>query len=130
MVALRPGLSAGLPFSSLRGCRELGPRSSGFYGKIDGFLTIMTKDPRRLGELLEDGSLAALKREVLRRRNATISSCALLPADEAAHVVTAAFDADGTLVLTMDTPAWAARVRYLTATWGQPTRVKVVPPNR
>lgn len=88
----------------------------------------MTKDPRRLSDLLERGSLAALQREALRRRNATINASALLPPDEASHVVSAAVDENGTLVLTMDAPAWAARVRYLTATWKQPIRVRVSPP--
>ena len=36
----------------------------------------------------------------------------LLPADEAAHVVSAATNEAGELVLVMDTPSWAARVRY------------------
>ena len=36
----------------------------------------------------------------------------LLPADEAAHLVSAATNEAGELVLVMDTPSWAARVRY------------------
>jgi hypothetical protein len=36
----------------------------------------------------------------------------LLPPEEAAHVVNAASNGDGEIVLVMDTPAWAARVRY------------------
>jgi hypothetical protein len=36
----------------------------------------------------------------------------LLPAEEAAHLVNAATNEAGELVLQMDTPAWAARVRY------------------
>ena len=36
----------------------------------------------------------------------------LLPAEEAAHLVSAATNDVGELVLVMDTPAWAARVRY------------------
>jgi hypothetical protein len=36
----------------------------------------------------------------------------LLPPEEAAHVMNAATNGDGEIVLVMDTPAWAARVRY------------------
>ena len=36
----------------------------------------------------------------------------LLPAEEAAHLVSAATNEAGELVLVMDTPSWAARVRY------------------
>jgi hypothetical protein len=36
----------------------------------------------------------------------------LLPAEEAAHVVSAATNQAGELVLVMDSPSWAARVRY------------------
>jgi len=36
----------------------------------------------------------------------------LLPAEEAAHVVSAATNEAGELELVMDTPSWAARVRY------------------
>ena len=36
----------------------------------------------------------------------------LLPEEEAAHVVSAATNEAGELVLVMDSPSWAARVRY------------------
>jgi hypothetical protein len=36
----------------------------------------------------------------------------LLPAEEAAHLVSASTNESGELVLVMDTPSWAARVRY------------------
>ena len=39
----------------------------------------------------------------------------LLPAEEAAHVVSAATNEAGELVLVMDSPSWAARVRYCLA---------------
>jgi len=42
----------------------------------------------------------------------TASVRKLLPAEEGAHVVSAATDEAGDLVLVMDTPSWAARVRY------------------
>ncbi len=36
----------------------------------------------------------------------------LLPAEESAHLVSASTNDAGELVLVMDTPSWAARVRY------------------
>jgi hypothetical protein len=36
----------------------------------------------------------------------------LLPAEEAAHLVSAATNDEGELVVVMDSPSWAARVRY------------------
>ena len=52
----------------------------------------------------------------------------LLPADEAAHVVSAATNEAGELVLVMDTPSWAARVRYcLSALPGGDVKIRVVP---
>jgi len=52
----------------------------------------------------------------------------LLPAEEGAHVVSASTNEAGELVLVMDSPSWAARVRYCVA--GLPTtnvRIKVQP---
>ena len=52
----------------------------------------------------------------------------LLPAEEAAHVVSAATNDAGELVLVMDTPSWAARVRYcLNALPGGEVKIRVVP---
>jgi len=52
----------------------------------------------------------------------------LLPAEEAAHVVSAATNEAGELVLVMDTPSWAARVRYcLNALPGGDVKIRVVP---
>jgi hypothetical protein len=72
----------------------------------------MGNEPTHLSELLRRGSLAELKREADRRRMETASIRRLLPADEASHLVNAATNEAGELVLQMDTPAWAARVRY------------------
>jgi hypothetical protein len=72
----------------------------------------MTDEPRRLSELLTQGPLSGLAREAERRRKETVSIRRLLPPDEAAHLVSAATNAAGELVLVMDAPAWAARVRY------------------
>jgi hypothetical protein len=52
----------------------------------------------------------------------------LLPADEATHLVSAATDSDGELVIVMDSPSWAARVRYsIPSSLGARVRIKVVP---
>ena len=88
----------------------------------------MTKDPRRLGELLEEGRLAALRDEAARRRTATVDISARLEPDEAAHVIHASIDANGGLVLVLDSPAWAARLRYRAAGLGfKSVQVKVQP---
>lgn len=89
------------------------------------------KDPRKLGEVLGTGPLAALAREAERRRQATAALRSRLPANEAAHLVSAATDESGTLVIVMDSPEWAARLRYRAAELGEPrVRVKVQPPGR
>lgn len=54
---------------------------------------------------------------------------ARLAGDEAAHVVTAHIDDDGTLVVGMDSAAWAARLRYeIPELLGRPLRVRVAVP--
>jgi hypothetical protein len=72
----------------------------------------MPNEPRPLSELLTSGSLANLTREAQRRRTETGEIRKLLPADEGVHLVSAATNAAGELVLVMDSPSWAARVRY------------------
>ncbi|HVY66034.1 MAG TPA: hypothetical protein VHH11_14530 [Gammaproteobacteria bacterium] len=74
------------------------------------------------------GSLADLKREAERRRMETVAIRRLLPAEEAAHLVNAATNAAGELVLVMDAPAWAARMRYCVgALPNRKVRILVVP---
>jgi hypothetical protein len=51
----------------------------------------------------------------------------LLPADEATHLVSAATNEAGELVIVMDSPSWAARVRYSIASVSARVRIKVVP---
>jgi len=85
-------------------------------------------DLRSLAELLESGQLGRLRQEADRRRSLAEEIRGRLPAEEAAHLVGAALAADGALVLLMDSPGWAARVRYMTA--GLPyerVRVRVLP---
>jgi hypothetical protein len=88
----------------------------------------MSKEPRRLADWLTEGSLGALAREAERRRSTTTEIRNLLPAEEAAHLVSAAANDAGELVIVMDSPSWAARVRYaLESLPNQRVRIKVVP---
>ena len=75
----------------------------------------MADEPRHLSKLLKTGPLERVLREADRRRMETARVRKLLPAEEAAHVVSAATNEAGELVLVMDTPSWAARVRYSVA---------------
>ena len=84
----------------------------------------MADEPRHLSELLNAGPLGRVLRESERRRLETASVRKLLPADEAAHVVSAATNEAGELVLVMDTPSWAARARYCVSTLRH-ARVKI-----
>ena len=88
----------------------------------------MADEPRHLSELMNAGPLARVMREADRRRMETVRIRALLPPEEAAHVVSAATNEAGELVLVMDTPSWAARVRYcLNALPGGDVKIRVVP---
>jgi hypothetical protein len=88
----------------------------------------MNKEPRRLAELLTSGPLASLTREAERRRLETVEIRKLLPPDEATHLVSATTNDAGELVLVMDSPSWAARIRYCLGTLPtQNVRIKVVP---
>jgi len=75
----------------------------------------MTDEPRHLSELMNRGGLARLQAEAKRRRSETGEIRRLLPAEEAEHLVSATTNEAGELLLVMDTPAWAARVRYCVA---------------
>ncbi len=53
---------------------------------------------------------------------------ALLPPDEAAHLVSASTNEAGELVLVMDSPAWAARARYCVTGLPNPVvKIRVLP---
>jgi hypothetical protein len=88
----------------------------------------MSKDrPRRLSELLQSGDIARLGAEAAARRALAAEVRAALPPAEAEHVVAAHVDDQGRLIIGMDTAAWAARLRYSTATLiGRSVKVKVV----
>ena len=127
-VALRPALSNGLPGSSCArvprnplGLKLLAPKSRR-PSHSDAERT------KPLAELLTSGSLADLTREAERRRLETVEIRKRLPADEGAHLVSAATNEFGELVLVMDSPSWAARVRYcLGALPTANVRIKVLP---
>jgi hypothetical protein len=88
----------------------------------------MKDTPRHLSEVLAQSSLSRLLREADRRRLETEEIRSLLPKDEGAHLVSATTNAAGELVLVMDTPSWAARVRYCTAALpGRPIKIRVLP---
>jgi hypothetical protein len=75
----------------------------------------MPDDPRSIAEVLRSGALGELGREAERRREMTAQVCRHLPTPEASHLVSAATNDAGELVIVMDSPSWAARVRYFTA---------------
>jgi len=88
----------------------------------------VVNSPRSIADLLADGALGAVAAEAKRRRDLTHEIRALLPADLAAHLVTAGTSATGELVLTMDASVWAARMRYhAEQLGGQRIKVKVQP---
>ena len=77
---------------------------------------------------MNSGTIERLAREARRRRTLVSEIRALLPVDEAAHLVSADFDDAGFLVLGMDSAAWAARVRCAYPELaGRPLKVRVVP---
>jgi Dna[CI] antecedent, DciA len=86
--------------------------------------------PRRIGDLLQFGDIGRLRTEAAARRELAAQVRAVLPAPEAAHVVSARLDDQGGLVVGMDSAAWAARVRYGTSELlGRPViRVHVTAP--
>lgn len=84
--------------------------------------------PRSVAEVLNSGAIERLARDAGRRRTLTSDVRALLPDDEAAHLVSADFDDAGYLILGMDSAAWAARVRCANPELaGHRLKVRVVP---
>ena len=87
-----------------------------------------TKAPKPIAELFKNGQLEKLAMEAERQRCLTDRIRSMLPAEEADHLINVSIDEEGELVLVMDTPAWAARVRYRAKTLGRDRiTVKVVP---
>lgn len=82
---------------------------------------------RSLSELLRSGDISELQREARRRRALADEIRSALTPDEAAHVVGAHVDPEGVLVVSVDSAAWAARLRFARPD-GRPVRVRVAPP--
>jgi hypothetical protein len=96
--------------------------------KVDTGLRMSFEAPKSLAELLGSGNLGQLADEARTRRDATARYRALLPAEEASHLLSACEGADGEIILTMDSPAWAARARYCAESLGgRRFRVRVAP---
>ena len=88
----------------------------------------MSDSPRHLSELLTEGPLKRVLREAERRLMETARVRKLLPREEATHLVSAVTGETGELVLVMDTPAWAARVRYCVSSLGvADVKIRVLP---
>jgi hypothetical protein len=87
------------------------------------------KDPRSIGDLLQSGDISRLTTEAAARRKLAAEVRLQLPDAESAHVVSAHIDGNGDLVVGMDSPAWAARLRYSTQELlGRNLRVKTSVP--
>ena len=85
----------------------------------------MSAHARQLAsELLNAGNLGRLACESRRRQDIAEDVRQRLPDKEAAHLVAANTDEEGRLVLVMDAPVWAARVRYMARELGE-DRIKV-----
>jgi hypothetical protein len=73
-----------------------------------------SNDPRSIGDLLQSGDISRLANEAADRRRLAARVRSELPPAESEHVVSAHIDENGDLVIGMDSPAWAARLRYAT----------------
>jgi len=71
-------------------------------------------DPRSIGDLLQSGDISRLATEAAERRKLAAQVRLELPDAISEHVVSAHIDGAGDLVIGMDSPAWAARLRYST----------------
>ncbi|HMB74554.1 MAG TPA: DciA family protein [Gammaproteobacteria bacterium] len=85
---------------------------------------------RALGDLLSGGELAGLVAGARERSALTRAVRDLLPAAEAHEVVAAHWDQE-TLVISVSSGAWAARLRYRQSALGaERVRVRVAPPRQ
>ena len=71
-----------------------------------------SRGPRTIAEVLQSGDISALKATAAARRSLLVQVKAELEPTEADHVVSAHIDLAGSLVVSMDSAAWAARLRY------------------
>jgi Dna[CI] antecedent, DciA len=84
--------------------------------------------PQSLAAVLSQGQLGRLAAEAEQRRELTERVRRQLPPAEGQELVAAHVEPDGTLRLSMSSPAWAARVRYLAPALGAPRLVVRVAP--
>ncbi len=70
-----------------------------------------TKSLKSIAKLFKNGQLEKLALEAERQRNLTNRIRKMLPPAEADHLVNVSIDKEGKLILVMDSPAWAARIR-------------------
>ncbi|MGI9257783.1 MAG: DciA family protein [Gammaproteobacteria bacterium] len=85
--------------------------------------------PHSIADLLSRGELRSLTDEARQRESLTSRIRSRLPADEAAHLVSAGLNETGKLTLLMDSPVWAARVRFRAEELGaKKLVVRVSPP--
>ena len=88
-----------------------------------------TTGPRSIADLLESQDFRRLRADAERRRTLTEQVRASLPETDAAHVVGVRRQADGRLVITADSGAWAARIRFIADDAGLgDVQVRVAPP--
>ena len=88
-----------------------------------------TSRPRSIGDLLQSGDISRIRSEARERRSLLVRVKAELPEAESARVVSAGLDADGTLVVGVDSAAWAAKLRYeRDRLLGHALKVRVVMP--
>lgn len=88
-------------------------------------------EPVPVADLLATGDLGRLAAEARERRETTQRIRRLLPEAEGRELLAAHVEADGTLVLLMSGPAWAARVKYRAPDLGAASlKVRVAPRGR
>jgi len=86
------------------------------------------KRPKPLSELLQSGDIGRLAARAKQHSALTAEVKSRLSAAEAEHLVSARNNEEGELVIAMDSPAWATRVRYrVRELWRRPVRITVVP---
>lgn len=85
--------------------------------------------PRSVSDLLQSGDISRIRSEARERRTLLARVRAELPATEAERVVSASLDQDGSLVVGVDSAAWAAKLRYeRDRLLGRQLQVRVVMP--
>jgi predicted nucleic acid-binding Zn ribbon protein len=72
------------------------------------------RGPRSIADVLQSSNISRLKATAIERRTLAGRVRSELARPEADHVVGAHIDDNGQLVISMDSAAWAARLRYTT----------------